>query len=215
MAVRCVSVTSPPHRMVFHNSGLLISSDGAALPFIEQTCENTGMSFDSYGGAVEPPESDGESRRPGGAPSLAAGVEELVVDGIDVIQAKAALARLGERGSADLEALDAQRTIALLTELRKLSGAVAAIEARALVRLESAVADDSLERGETPRQAHRVARAEAAAALKKSTSAAGQSMSSCRRLVRSMPRVLRALAQGRAMPAAASPCVADGTAWRP
>ncbi|GLI30601.1 MULTISPECIES: HNH endonuclease signature motif containing protein [Brachybacterium] len=160
------------------------------------------MSFDSYGGAVEPPESDGESRRPGGAPSLAAGVEELVVDGIDVIQAKAALARLGERGSADLEALDAQRTIALLTELRKLSGAVAAIEARALVRLESAVADDSLERGETPRQAQRVARAEAAAALKKSTSAAGQSMSSCRRLVRSMPRVLRALAQGRAMPAA-------------
>ena len=45
------------------------------------------MSFDSYGGAVEPPESDGESRRPGGAPSLAAGVEELVVDGIDVVLA--------------------------------------------------------------------------------------------------------------------------------
>lgn len=124
------------------------------------------------------------------------------MDGIDIAAAKDALARLGALGSPDLGLLSPEGAIALLSELRKLSGAVAAIEARALVRLESAIADDSLRRGETPVQARRVARAEAAAALKRSTSAAGQSMASCRRLVRSMPGMLTALAHGRAMPAA-------------
>lgn len=160
------------------------------------------MSFETRGGSAERPGSDGESRRSGDAPRLVAGVEELVVDGIDIVAAREALALLGAQGSPDLGTLSAERSIALLTELRTLSGAVAAVEARALVRLESAVADDSLRRGETPVQARRVARAEAAAALKRSASAAGQSMATCRRLVRSMPGVLTALAHGRAMPAA-------------
>ena len=125
-----------------------------------------------------------------------------MVDGIDVVAAKEALARCGAEGSPDLESLSSEGTIALLAELRKLSGAVAAIEARALVRLEAAIVDDGLERGETPKQARKVARAEASFALKRSTSAAGQSMASCRRLVHSMPGMLTALAHGRAVPAA-------------
>ena len=125
-----------------------------------------------------------------------------MVDGIDVVAAKEALARCGAEGSPDLESLSSEGTIALLAELRKLSGAVAAIEARALVRLEAAIVDDGLERGETPGQARKVARAEASFALKRSTSAAGQSMASCRRLVHSMPGMLTALAHGRAVPAA-------------
>lgn len=163
------------------------------------------MTFDSRGGSAEYPGPDGEPRRPGEAPRparLSAGVEELVVDGIDIIAAKDALARLGAQSAPELGTLSAERTIALLTELQRLSGAVAAIEARALVRLESAIEDDSLQRGETPAQARKVARAEASFALKKSRSAAGQSMASCSRLVHSMPGVLTALAHGRAVPAA-------------
>lgn len=163
------------------------------------------MSFDSQGAPAERPVPDGESRRPGVASRpvrLSAGIEELVVDDVDIREAKDALARLGAQGSHDLESLSSEGTIALLAELRELAGAMAAIEARALVRLEAAIMDDSLERGETPRQARKVARTEASFALKRSTSAAGQSMASCRRLVQSMPGMLTALAHGRAVPAA-------------
>ena len=163
------------------------------------------MSFDSQGAPAERPEPDEATRRSGAAPRpvrLSAGVEELVVDDIDIREAKDALARLGAQGSPDLERLSSEGAITLLAELRELAGAMAAIEARALVRLETAIMDDSLERGETPRQARKIARAEASFALKRSTSAAGQSMASCRRLVASMPGMLAALAHGRAVPAA-------------
>lgn len=84
----------------------------------------------------------------------------------------------------------------------ELTGAIEAVQARALVRLEEAVACASVTRGETPARARRIARAEASFALKKSTSAAGQSLATCRRLVRSMPGLLTALAHGRMTAAA-------------
>src|SRR5699024_7368105 len=102
-----------------------------------------------------------------------------------------------------LSGLSVVETIAMLRGLQKLSGAVAAVQARALVHLEQAVKQDCLERGETPTQAVKIARAEAGEVLKSSKSAAGQSMSSRRRLVQSMPGMLTALARGRMVAASA------------
>jgi 5-methylcytosine-specific restriction endonuclease McrA len=130
------------------------------------------------------------------------GEEEFVLDGVDVAAARSALARLGAEGAPALDALSTEETIALLTQLQRITGAVAAVQARALVQLETVIGEDCRRRGETPRTARLVARAEASAALKTSTAAAGQSMSSCRRLVRSMPGILTALAHGGAVPAA-------------
>src|SRR5690606_13585359 len=153
-------------------------------------------------GGSAPGAPSGQSPATAGGVALAAGVEELVVDGVDIAAARAALAQLGADGSSDLDVLSADRAIALLAQLQELTGALAAVQARALVRLEEAVASSSVMRGETPRRARRIARAEASFALKKSTSATGQSMATCRRLVRSMPGMLTALARGRVTPAA-------------
>ena len=153
-------------------------------------------------GGSAPAAPSGQSPATAGGVALAAGVEELVVDGVDIAAARAALAQLGADGSSDLDVLSADRAIALLAQLQELTGALAAVQARALARPEEAVASSSVMRGETPRRARRIARAEASFALKKSTSATGQSMATCRRLVRSMPGMLTALARGRVTPAA-------------
>ena len=143
------------------------------------------------------------TRRTGGRGlAVTAGEDEFVVGGVDVAQARSALAQLGAQGSGSLSAMSPREVIAVLSGLQKLSAAVAAVQARTLVQLEAAVTLDSVQRGESPRQAVRIARAEASAALKASPSAAGQSMASCRRLVQSMPGLLTALADGRMVPAA-------------
>ncbi|MGP9539731.1 HNH endonuclease [Brachybacterium sp. AOP43-C2-M15] len=185
------------------------------------------MSFESRGGPAESPGPDGGAPRADGAPragsaesgsgpdaprtgswagrrpaELVVEGEEVAVHGIDVAATRSALARLGAYGSTALTALAPEATVELLKELQKLSGAVAAVEARALVQLETAVAEESRRRGEAPKQARKIARAEASLALKRSTSAAGRSMSTCRRLVSSMPGMLTALAHGRSAPAA-------------
>ena len=135
--------------------------------------------------------------------SIEAGVDELRIGDVDVAAARAVLAQIGADGALSLDRLSATETIAVLSRLQELSGAVAAVQARALIHLEEAVTEDSRRREETPKQARKVARAEASAALKQSKSCAGQSMSSCRRLVRSMPGMLTALAHGRIVPASA------------
>lgn len=136
-----------------------------------------------------------------GAHTIDAGAEELRIDAIDVAAAREALAGIGVEGAGAIDRLSARETIDLLTHLRRLSGAVAAVQARALVHLEAAVTEDCRERGETPKQALKIARAETSHALKHSASCAGQTMSSSRRLVRSMPGMLTGLAHGRLIPA--------------
>lgn len=127
----------------------------------------------------------------------------LGVGGVDVHSTLAVLARLGADGSDSLDHLSAEGTIVLLTGLRELSAAMGAVQARALIRLESAVKDDCLARGEKPRTAVKIARSEASFALHAAPAATGQSLSGSRRLVQSMPGMLRSLAQGRISPAAA------------
>src|SRR5699024_6127 len=108
----------------------------------------------------------------------------------------------GAQGTGSRSAMAPRELIAVLSGLQKLSAAVAAVQARTLVQLEAAVTLDSVQRGESPRQAVRIARAEASAALKASPSACGQSMASCCRLVLCMPGLLPVLAVGRRVPPA-------------
>lgn len=184
------------------------------LPSIGAAWEYRDMNFESCEERPERPEAGDGRRAPdaartnavaaGGEPAaaaLAVGPEGVSVGGVDIAPVRAALAQLGAHGASSLEELSPQQAIALLDELEKVTGAVAAVQARALVHLEAAVHADSLARGETRRQARAVARAEASAVLRRSTSAAGQTMSSSRRLVASMPGLLTALAQGRMVPA--------------
>ncbi|WP_244923661.1 HNH endonuclease signature motif containing protein [Brachybacterium saurashtrense] len=133
--------------------------------------------------------------------SLIAGEEVLRIGDVDVTAARAALAQLGAAGSPELENFTPSETIALLSRLQELTGAVAAVQARALVHLEAAVKEDSIRQGEAPRRAHKIARSEASMAMKQSKSCTGQSMASCRRLVHSMPGLLGALAHGRTVAA--------------
>ncbi|HEX7352806.1 HNH endonuclease signature motif containing protein [Brachybacterium sp.] len=134
---------------------------------------------------------------------IAVNDEELFLGEVDIERARIALAELGAQGSRSLERLSAQESITLLRRLQRLASAVAAVQARALVHLERAVKQESRERGETAQQALMIARAETGEALRISKSAAGQTMSSSRRLVQSMPGMLTALAQGRTAPASA------------
>ncbi|WP_245851046.1 HNH endonuclease signature motif containing protein [Brachybacterium vulturis] len=117
--------------------------------------------------------------------------------------ARAVLAEIGADGAVSLDRLSATETVAVLSRLQELSGAVAAVQARALIRLEESVKEDCRRREETPKQALKIARSEVSTALKQSRSCAGQSMASCRRLVRSMPGMLAALAHGRIVPSSA------------
>lgn len=117
-------------------------------------------------------------------------------DGTDPAELRDVLARLGSMGSAELSVLSARGLIEVLKRLAELSGAIAAVQARALVELEETVREDCVAREEKPGRAAKVARAEASAALKLSPSASGQSLSSSRRLVHSMPDAMSALAQG-------------------
>lgn len=141
-------------------------------------------------------------RRPGAIPVFA-DADRLWIGDVDVASARAALSEIGAEGTTSLHDLSPAGTIALLARLQDLSGAVAAVQARALVHLESAVKEDCRRRGETAEAAVKVARSETSQALKQSTSCAGQSISSCRRLVHSMPGMLAALAHGRIVPASA------------
>lgn len=132
-----------------------------------------------------------------------ADADRLWIGDVDVASARAALSEVGAEGTTSLNALSPAGTIALLARLQDLSGAVAAVQARALVHLESAVKADCRRRGESAEAAVKIARSETSRALKQSTSCAGQSISSCRRLVHSMPGMLAALAHGRIVPASA------------
>lgn len=134
---------------------------------------------------------------------ISANDEELWIGETDLVAARSVLAEIGADGSIALEKLTASETISLLARVHDLTGAIAAVQARALVHLEQAVKDDSLRREETPKQAVKIARSEASKALKQSKSCAGQSMSSSRRLVQSMPGMLNALARGRIVSASA------------
>lgn len=134
---------------------------------------------------------------------ISANSEELWIGDADIAGARSALAEIGADGSIALDRLTATETISLLARVQDLTGAIAAVQARALVHLEQAVKEDSRRREETPKQAVKIARAEASKALKQSKSCAGQSMSSSRRLVHSMPGMLMALAQGRIVSTAA------------
>lgn len=149
------------------------------------------------------PAGDSRSSRRAAPSRIDIGDDVFRVGDVDIADAAAALAMFGAEGRTSLGTLSATETIALLTQLRNLSGAVAAVQARALVHLEEKVKEDCRRREETPKEALKIARAEAATALKQSSSCAGQTMSSCRRLVHSMPGMLGALAHGRILPVTA------------
>lgn len=128
---------------------------------------------------------------------ISANDEELWIGDTDITAVRSVLAEIGADGSFALEKLAASETISLLARVQDLNGAIAAVQARALVHLEHVVKEDSLRREDTPKQAVKIARSETSKALKQSKSCVGQSMSSSRRLVLSMPGMLTALAQGR------------------
>lgn len=128
------------------------------------------------------------------------------VDGVEAAELQDALARLGEIGSTELASMSARDLIEVLKRLSELSGAIGAVQARTLFELEETVKEDSRARGERPGNAVKVARAEASAALKLSPSTAGQSLSSSRRLVTSMPEALSALAHGKITAQVAHQC---------
>ena len=134
---------------------------------------------------------------------IIANAEQLQLGDADLAAVRDVVADLGARGSSALDALSARETISLLVGLEGLAAAMSALQARALVHLEAAVKRDSIDQGECAGQALKVARTEASRALKRSRSSAGQTMSSCRRLVASMPCVLADLAAGRITPEAA------------
>jgi len=78
-----------------------------------------------------------------------ADADRLWIGDVDVASARAALSEVGAEGTTSLDALSPAGTIALLARLQDLSGAVAAVQARALVHLESAVKADCRRRGES------------------------------------------------------------------
>lgn len=169
-------------------------SEGAELP---------GASSGSTGPASLGADSARLDSSGGSALRIDAGVGVLRIGEEDLAATRAVLAELGVHGGAAFDRLSSSETIELLTQLQGLSGAIAAVQARALVRLEAAVVEDCRQREETPEQARKIARSEASKAMKQSTSCAGRSLSSCRRLVRSMPGMLTALARGRMLPTSA------------
>lgn len=147
------------------------------------------------------------SSRARGQVSVAVDIEGgVTVDEIDTAELRDVLARLGATGSTQLSALSVRGLTEVLKRLAELSGAISAVQARALVELEETVKQDSRARGEKPGDALKVARAEASAALKLSPSAASQSLSSSRRLVTSMPDAMSALAGGKITSQVAHQC---------
>ncbi|MFC7463433.1 DUF222 domain-containing protein [Brachybacterium sp. GCM10030252] len=128
---------------------------------------------------------------------LTAGEEQLQIGDIDLLSVNRALTEIGTHGSVALDALSAPDTISLLLGIQNLSSALAAVQARTVVHLESAIKDDCTAREESPAKAARIARSEASRALRRAPSTAGQTMATCRRLVRSMPGILTSLSQGR------------------
>ncbi|WP_246956767.1 HNH endonuclease signature motif containing protein [Brachybacterium sp. Marseille-Q7125] len=140
--------------------------------------------------------------------------DSLRFDEVDLVALRDVLAAVGREGTPSLtmgepsaprtagesragDSLTVEQTHRLLRGLEQISAAISAVQARALVHLEDAIAAESRQRGESARQARLIARAEASHALHQSTSAAGRSLATSRRLVRSMPRMLGALADGR------------------
>ena len=129
--------------------------------------------------------------------------EQLRIGDLDLRAVRAVLAELGAHGSSSLEVMSVDGTIVLLEEIVGLESELESLRARTVVRLEDAVKEDCILREESPRQAARVARSEAARALKKSRSVAGRTLATSRRLVRSMPGMLTALSHGQMVPQAA------------
>lgn len=174
------------------------STPGAGHPSLAAKSSRVG----ARGGGAGP--SEGSSSIPRSAvPPLLVEAEQFLIGDLDVAAVRGALAGLGASGSTAFDALSASETIALLAHLQAMTGAVAALQARSLVHLEQAITEDCRQREETPQQARKIARAEVSKALKQSKSCAGQSMSSGRRLVQSMPGMVEALAQGQITPASA------------
>lgn len=160
---------------------------------------------EAAGGSV--PASRQRSSGPRGQVSVGVDVEGGVTfDGIDSAELRDVLALLGSTGSTQLSGLSARGLIEVLKRLAELSGAISAVQARTLVELEETVKEDARARGEKPGNAVKVARAEASAALKLSPSATGQSLSSSRRLVTSMPATMNALACGKITAQVAHQC---------
>ena len=166
------------------------------------------MTLDPQHGAHPGEADDGRPPVGGAAPAGAAAVDvpvrvegaALLVGEVDLAAARAALMTLGAQGSASLDGLSVAETKALLSGIVGIEAALDAVQARALVRLESAVKEDCLQREESPRQAVQIARSEASRMLKESRSVAGRSLATCRRLVQNMPGMLTALARGTLHP---------------
>lgn len=141
---------------------------------------------------------EGRADRP-----IRAGSEQMMIGELDLHAAREVLAEIGARGSGALDALGVEETIALLDGIVGLEGALESLRARAVVHLEDAVKAECLRREESPRQAALVARSEAARALRSSRAVAGRTLATSRRLVRSMPGMMTALSESRAVPQAA------------
>src|SRR5699024_4673926 len=127
-------------------------------------------------GADDAHSAGGGARASDRAMAVSAGGGQVMVEDVDLGHVSDVLAALGADGSPQLEALPASAAIDLLQGMEKIVGAIAAVQARTLVHLESAIEADCREDGETGRDAARIARTEAAHVMKKSRSSAGQSM---------------------------------------
>jgi 5-methylcytosine-specific restriction endonuclease McrA len=195
---------------------------------LELPCENRIMSEEAWRARETPEDAEHGARRDRGGPQesspssappfdasasgeqrsradlpIRADREQLRIGELDLLAVRTVLAELGAHGSSSLDGMSVDGTIVLLEGIVGLESALESVRARAVVHLEGAVKEDCILREESPRQAARVARSEAARALKKSRSVAGRTLATSRRLVRSMPGMLTALSQGQMVPQAA------------
>src|SRR5699024_12385544 len=74
----------PPQRWVFHNICLPTSSIAFALPQVEQVCETTAMSFDSYGEDADAPGADLSAPGAGAGPGDGGGAWRARGGGRDI-----------------------------------------------------------------------------------------------------------------------------------
>ena len=221
ITVRCKPTSGltppPPHDPVIHNVKFLGSSFFRRVPSFEEKCENEGMTQEprderetaedaaagTPGGDCRPLGGSTRTPPPRADLPITAGPGRLTLGDLDLHAVRALLAELGARGSAPLESLDIDGTMALLDAVVGLEGALESLRARALVHLEDAVKADCVRRKESLRQATLVARAEAARVMKSSRSVAGRTLATSRRLVRSMPGMMSALSSARVLPQSA------------
>ncbi|MFC7458322.1 DUF222 domain-containing protein [Brachybacterium sp. GCM10030267] len=136
-----------------------------------------------------------------GRPVIRAGAGATTVGAYDLEGVTDALGRVGSLGSDSLSpgndsALDAESLLDLLDRLRSLTTAVAAVEIRATDALAAAVSRDAHGSGEESESTDRVSTREVSVVSRISPSAASRRMKASRRLVRNLPGVLSALAEG-------------------